>query len=236
MNEDFFPNELKDGDVSALFKNSDSFHKKNYRPITVLPSVSKVFERLLVNQMLPFVSRFLSPNLCAYRQGYNTQHALLKLVETCKKTLDNKGFVGAVLMDLSEAFDCLNHELLLAKLNAYGFSKNAIKMVHSYLAGRKQRVKINGSFSSWKEMKSGVPQGSVLGPLLFNIFINDIFLLLNETEICNYADNATIYCSHKGLQEVILTLLVLGDFLLTLYWGGAFFAPPPSFSPKPLEI
>ena len=68
-------------------------------------------------------------------------------------------------------FDCLNHELLLAKLNAYGFSKNAIKMVHSYLAGRRQRVKINGSFSSWKEMKLGVPQGSVLGPLLFSIYL-----------------------------------------------------------------
>ena len=202
----FFPDEMKDGDVSALFKNNDSFHKKNYRPITVLPSVSKVFERLLANQMLPFVNNFLSPKVCGYRKGYNTQHALLKLVETCKKTLDNKGFVGAVLMDLSKAFDCLNHELLLAKLNAYGFSTDAIQMVHSYLTGRRQRVKVNGSFSSWKEMKLGVPQGSVLGPLLFNIFINDIFLLLNETEICNYADDTTIYCSHKELQEVTLRL------------------------------
>ena len=161
MDENFFSNELKDGDVNALFKNSDSFYKKNYRPITVLPSVSKVFERLLVNQMLPFVNDFLSPNLCAYRQGYNTQHALVRLVETCKKTLDNRGVVGAVLMDLSKAFNCLNHDLLLAKLNAYGFSKNSIKIIHRYLAGRGQRVKLNGSFSSWKEMKLGVPQGSI---------------------------------------------------------------------------
>ena len=90
----FFTNEMKDGDVSMLFKNSNSFHKENYRPITVLPSVSKIFERLLAKQMLPFVNKFLSPKICGYRQGYNTQHALITLVETCKKTLDNKGFVG----------------------------------------------------------------------------------------------------------------------------------------------
>ena len=201
-----FPNEIKDGDVSALFKNSTSFHKKNYRPITVIPSVSKIFERLLTKQMLPFVNKFLSPKIFGYRQGYNTQHALIKLVEICKKTLDNKGFVGAVLMDLSNAFDCLNHELLLAKLTAYGFSTNAIRMVCSYLTGRRQRIKENGSFSSWKEVKLGVPQGSVLGPLWFIILTNDIFFLLNETEICNYADDTTIYCSHQELQEITTRL------------------------------
>ena len=190
MGGNSFPNEMQ---------NSNSFHKKNYRPITVLPSVSKIFERLLAKQMLSFVNKFLSPKICGYRQGYDTQHAFVKLVETCKKTLDNKDFVGAVLMDLSRAFDCLNHELLLAKLNAYGFSTNAIRMVCSYLTGTRQRVKVTGSFRSWKEVKLGVPQRSVLGPLLFNIFINDIFFLLNETEICNYADDTTICCSHQKL-------------------------------------
>ena len=127
------------------------------------------FERLLANQMLTLVNKFLSPKIYGYRQGYNTQHALLKLAETCKKSLDNKVFVRAVVMDLTNAFDCLNQELLLPKLNAYGFSTNAIQMVHSYLTGRRQRVKVNSSFSSWKEVKSGVPKGSVLGLLLFHV-------------------------------------------------------------------
>ena len=82
--------------------------------------------------------------------------------------MDNKGYAGAVLMDLSKAFDCMNHELLLAKFDAYGFGKNSIQLIHSYLNNRWQRVKINNSFSSWTELLLGVPQGSVLGPLLFN--------------------------------------------------------------------
>ena len=86
------------------------------------------------------------------------------------------------------------------------YEKKSVICPSSYLTGRRQRVKVNGSFSSWKEMKLGVPQGSVLGPLLFNIFINDIALLLNETEICNYADDTTIYCSHMELQKVTLRL------------------------------
>ena len=116
------------------------------------------------------------------------QHALLKFLGTSKITMDNGGFAGALLMDVSKAFECLNHELLLAKLHAYGFSRSALALIHSYLSNRRQRAKINGSFSTWKEINLGVRQGSVLGPLLLNIYINDIILLMSGTEICNYAD------------------------------------------------
>ena len=124
-----FPKELKAGDISSLFKKEDAFTKKNYRPITVLPSVSKIYERLVQDQMLPFVQSFLSSLLCGFREGYGTQHALLRFVEACKKTMDNRGVAGAVLADLSKAYDCLNHELLIAKLNAYGFSRSALLFI-----------------------------------------------------------------------------------------------------------
>ena len=151
---------------------------------------------------MTFVTSFLSNFLCGFRKRYNTQHALLNLIEKCKRVLDKKGYAGAILMDLSKAFDCLDHELLLAKLDAYGYSKNALRFIYSYLTDRKQRVKVNGAFSEWQETKLGVPQGSVVGPLLFHIHINDLFYLLKDTDICNYADDMTIYACDNQLENI----------------------------------
>ena len=108
-----------------------------------------------------------------------------------------------MMMDLTKAFNCLPHDLLIAKLNAYGFSNNALQLIYSYLQGRAQRVKLNSNYSERRDIIKGVPQESVLGPLLFNIFINDIFLFVNESDICNYANDNIIWIKGQTISDII---------------------------------
>ena len=198
-----YPMSLKIANVIPIHKKEEKTLMKNYRPVSLTPIISKIFERNMYNQILEYIDKSLSPYLFGFRKGHNTEQCLVIMLESWKKALDEKCFAGAILTDLSKAFDCLNHELLIAKLNAYGFGMAALKLLYSYLKERKQRTKIGTSYSTWKEVKFGVPQGSILGPLLFNIFLNDMFYSIKEVKIANYADDNTTYSTDKDMTDLL---------------------------------
>ena len=156
--------------------------------------------------MTDYVNSILSKYLSGFRKGHSCQHVLLRLTEEWRKQLDNGKVFGALFMDLSKAFDCLPHDLLLAKLEAYGFDSPTLKLFQSYLNKRKQFVSIQGIMSDILEILSGVPQGSILGPILFNIFINDLLYYIKTTDTHNYADDNALSTAADSIAKVIETL------------------------------
>ena len=146
--------------------------------------------------MYSYFDKIFSKNQCDFRKGFNTQHILLAMIEKMKASRDNKQFCAAILTDLSKAFDCICYDLLIAKLNAYGFDKKALS-IYDYHNGRSQKIKVCSSFSSELDISYGVPQESILGLLLFDINICDLFFVNNTSDIANYADDTTVSRQHQ---------------------------------------
>ena len=192
---------LNHANITSIFKKGYRRSKENNRPASIPPVISKVFEKLLCNQIKPFMNEFLSKYKGGFRKRFNALHCFLAMLEKWKKAVDTKNVFGALLTDLSKAFNCLRHDLVVAKLNPNGFSLLALNLFQNYLAKRKQRTKIIYSYSTWSDILFGVPQRSILGSLLFNTFLRDLFRIVKDVNIASYADDNALY------DSIIITIM-----------------------------
>ena len=185
-------------------KNGDRELVTNYRPVSIPPVVSKVFELLIHHQLYHYhdSNNLLSSAQFGFRPRHNTQDVLLKSVDDWKMALDRNEFVATVMIDLSKAFDTIDHSLLLNKLEVYGVRGANLKWFSDYLAMRRQRMVVDGVFSDWSAVTKGIPQGSILGPLMFIIFVNDMPDVVKYCTVNQYADDITVYTSDKSPYAV----------------------------------
>ena len=199
-----------------MYKKRDPLSKENYRPVSLLPHLSKVFEWIIYKQINSYMEDKFAKCLTGFRKSHRTQHSLLTMLEKWKRGINNGLYVSALFMDLSKAFDTINHDLMLAKLKAYGFSTDALNLMHSYLKNRKQKVQINNKFSVERNVIAGVPQGSIDKVLLFNLFINALVFFIQYGVVSNYADDNNLFVIGKN-KEDIKSLLLL-DFEIVNNW------------------
>jgi len=211
INSSVFPDKWKIAIVMPIAKNNTASSPHDFRPISILPVLSKAFEKCLSVQIVEHLSTFnlLTNFQSGFRNNHSCTTALLKIFEDMRASFDRSEIIILILLDFTKAFDTVDHNILLNKLKVYfGFSDSAIALLRSYLENRQQRVKVDSNFSSSKCVRYGVPQGSILGPILFTLFINDIVQSCKNSSIHLYADDTQIYCSRPiGLSEDLVARL-----------------------------
>ena len=214
-----FPDELKIANVTPIFKADDSAKFNNYRPVSVLSTLSKIFERVMYNRLIDFLEthKILYEKQFGFRKQHSTYMALMILIDKLIKCMENGEIVIGVFLDFSKAFDTVDHSILLSKLNHYGIRGIAHNWFESYLCNRKQFVTYNGVQSTMKTIKCGVPQGSILGPLLFLIYINDLVNICNHTAPFLFADDTNLFKHGTDLNDIVESLnLELNEISLWL--------------------
>lgn len=189
-----FPTQLKIAKVVPIHKKNDKHDVKNYRPISVLPTLSKIFEHVIQNQLLSYFTNnsIFASQQYGFRPNHSTELAALELMDKNIQAMGKGQTPINIYLDLSKAFDSLEHRVLLTKLKFYGLQSKSLALIESYLSGRTQYVQIDGTKSKSCPINYGIPQGSVIGPLLFNLFINDIALIKSRFDLIMYADDTTL--------------------------------------------
>ena len=202
------PSELKIARVVPIFKSGDPSLLTNYRPISVLSFFSKVFERIVYDYLFDFIctNNILYDYQIGFRPGHSTQQAIITLIDKITKSLDNGDIVISLFIDLKKAFDTVDHRILLRKLYAYGIRGTMLKWIESYLSGRTQYVVFDGQESEIHGIQCGVPQGSILGPLLFILYMNDICNVSDIFFAIMYADDTSLVVNGKDLNALIQLL------------------------------
>ena len=227
----YFPDEWKKANVVPIFKKNDKQNLKNYRPVSLLPICSKMFERILYNHIFKYLSKedLICHNQSGFKPGDSCVYQLLSISHEIRKSFDNNLEVRGIFLDISKAFDRVWHDGLLYKLKQNGIKGNLMKLLSSFLNNRKQRVLLNGRFSSWRNISAGVPQGSILGPLLFLVYINDLCDGL-ESSPRLFADDISLF---SPVNDINLTAIQMNrDLNLISNWAHQW---KMQFNPDPLK-
>ena len=213
-----FPDILKLAQVMAAFKKGDKTDKNNYRPISLISNVSKILEKLMYKRIYVFLEQNNSfyPYQFGFRHNHSTNSALIEITEQIRKACDKGSFACGVYLDFKKAFDTVNHHILLKKLEHYGIRGITNDWLCSFLTNRKQYTSVDGNDSTTQEITHGVPQGSVLGPLLFIIFINDLNISVKSSKVHHFADDTNLLLIGKSLKKI--NSLINHDLALLVQW------------------
>ncbi len=225
INTGIFPDKIKIAKIILILKKDDESQFTNYRPISLLPTISKIFERVIFKQLYKFLhdSKLLYDSQYGFREGHSIEYATLEIVDRITLEMDNMNTPISIFLDLSKAFDTLDHQILIKKLEYYGLNELSIKLMESYLSNSKQYVEIDDSVSDMLDLTTEVQQGSILGPLLFIIYMNDIAHASKMFYFIIYANNTTL----STIIEIVVrstTYLTISEILKGIVYLNIIFS------------